>query len=160
MYLQDSDIEIALASLLKVASFASVANYWTDIVQKSHAAAYQDIFNALIRRGFTPAQIAAWDRGPEFENHIALFWCLVNGGGLQQYDPTYIKMLDRRPELRTVEVSNNGVWQSPGIAPPSGPGQAYAAAQERHNFGFGPLSIAGGRRWGENWSESNPDWEN
>jgi hypothetical protein len=157
MFVADSDIQVLMAAALKKATFADLPNYWTNIIQRAHQAAYNEIYMALVRRGFSPAQIAAWDSGPEYELFLSCWWSCVFGGGFHAYDPTWIRELDRRKnQLPTVEVSNAGVWQPPGIAPPAGPGQAYSAAQERFNFGFGPLP--GGCYGWDN--ESNPNCGN
>lgn len=159
MFLPDTDIQTALAAILKTASFGDLPNFWTVIVQNAHPQAFNDIQTALLRRGFSVAQVQAWDQGPYFERTQTLYWCLVNGAGLHNYDPKYIVMLDRRRELPTVEVTNGGIWQAPAITPPTGPGQAFAGGQERHTHGFSPLPNGGrGLNYPGNmpWCESNP----
>jgi hypothetical protein len=115
---------------------------------------------ALIRRGFNQAQIAAWDRGGEFELFISEWWCCVLGGGLQAYDQKWVAALERRrTELKTVEVTNGGIWQAPAVAPPGGPGQAYSAPQAIPQY-FGP-PIGGCYSGGYYGYESDPyygDW--
>jgi hypothetical protein len=92
-----------LANHLKLAGgSADLADFWTNIISDSLNSAYLDIVSALMARGYTKAQVDAWDRGSEFETDIGLYWCLVKGAGLHGYDSTYIKLLDRRKELETV----------------------------------------------------------
>jgi len=160
MFLPDNSlIESILGTQLKQGSFAALPEYWTNIVGVSHPKAYNEIYMALMRRGFTAAQINAWDSGAEYELDISLWWCLVYGAGLQAYDPKWVAQLDRRRNmLPTVEISNAGVWQAPGIPPPTGPGQAYAAPQERWNWGFGP-PLRSGCYGGYTQGESNPYFE-
>ncbi len=133
MFLTDADIGLSLSQIFKVADYAALltkAPYWSQIVTQSHASAYQDVYQGLINRGFSASQIAGWDRGAEFENDQSLYWCLVKGGGLQDYDPKYVKMLDRREEIGNMQqLIVGGVWQKPGLPEP---GQAET----------GPISVA------------------
>lgn len=162
MFTPDSDVENLMAAALKVASFGDLPPYWTTIVQRAHQAAYNEIYMALVRRGFNPAQIAAWDSGAEYELFLSCWWACVFGGGFQGYDQTWVRELNRRKgDLPNIEVSNAGVWQSPGIAPPTGPGQAYTAGGVGSGTNFSPLPDGvRGLHWpGLIWQESCPDGE-
>lgn len=164
MFSTDADVQSLMAAALKVSSFGALPPYWTTIVQRAHQAAYNEIRMALMRRGFNPAQIAAWDSGVEYELWLSCWWCCVFGGGFQNYDPTWVRELNRRKnDLSCVEVSNAGVWQPPGIGPPTGPGQAFAGSQDRYASGFSPLPDGGcGVRWfgscGINGESCNGEW--
>ena len=154
MFCTAPDVANSLAAALKVPDLGSAAPYWATIIQAAQQSAYQDIYRSLIRRGFAPAQIAAWDAGPEFERHLTVFWSLVNGGALQDYSEQFIKMIDRRPELPNVEVYNAGIWQAP-LQP--APGQAFVSYQSVVNPGFCPPINGSGNCGGNNNDGYNCD---
>lgn len=89
----------ALANMLHL-EVASLGKQWDQIVADSNQSAFLDIRGILIMRGYTAQQVMGWDRGPEFQRDIGLFWCLVKGAGLHPYDDRFIKQLDRREEIR------------------------------------------------------------
>lgn len=156
MFASDQDVENLVAAELHKLGFPALPQLWTPLAQRAHQRAYQEIYMALVRRGWTPAQIAAWDLGPAFELSLSCFWALVMGGMQHKADPTFIRTLDVRKALETVEVSNGGVWQIPGNLPPGGPGQAYAGQQQIHqNFRFEPC--CGQRSCGQ-YGESCNTW--
>ncbi len=159
MFVPDSDVQDLMAAALKVSSFGALPPYWTTIIRRGHQAAYNEIVMALMRRGFNPAQIAAWDSGSEYELWLSCYWSCVYGGGFQNYDPTWVRELNRRKQdLAFVEVSNAGVWQPPGIAPPTGPGQAYTAGGVGSNVNLSALPDGWGC-CGINGESCNSSWE-
>lgn len=90
---------------------------WQTLVQNSNTSAYQEILGRLITRGYTPAQINAWDRGAEFQTDLALFWTLTKGGGLANYSDVFLKALDRRKDLDTVILFVGQQWKATGDTP-------------------------------------------
>ena len=87
---------------------------WASIVEDALASATLEIVGAMQARGFSVAQIDAWDRRREYSIDIAKFWALNAGGGLANYSDTFIKNLDRRKELAGVSFTVNGVIVQPG----------------------------------------------
>jgi hypothetical protein len=126
----DADVKTLLASTLKLANEASLPPYWDQIIYLAHIQALEDIQDRLVTRGFSLAQIQAFDRLAEFERDIALYHALVKGAALEQYDSTYVRMMDRRTELATVMLTCNGIWQDPG-----GPVQTQEAFNPAVNIG-------------------------
>lgn len=116
-FLTDGQLETALAAALKVASVSDLDDYWDTIVPQANAAAYQEILGRLLRRGFTKAQVDAWDRGSEFQRDIGLYYALIKGGVYAGYDPRTVQALDRRKELDSVLVFVSGVWKTPEESP-------------------------------------------
>lgn len=110
-------LKARLAGMLKISDPDDLAAYWTDIVSDSLTAAYNEIRSALARRGYNTTQIAAWDRGSEFETDLGLFWCLTKGAGLGAPDGRWIEKLDRREELKTVDVTIDGEMVTPAGRP-------------------------------------------
>jgi hypothetical protein len=78
----------------------------------------QDLEQGRLRRhpgSAAGAQILTWDRREEFNKHIGLYWCLVNGGVTSpQSDPTYIDRFNRLAELDSVDVLAGGDPIDPG----------------------------------------------
>ena len=110
MFITDEQLTASLASMLKKPA-AQIAPFWEEIVTASNESAFGSIRSHFLARGFTAAQIDAWDQGPEYQRDIGLFWCLVKGGGLHGYDSTFIKMLDRRAELKQFDLETGGIPQ-------------------------------------------------
>ncbi len=113
-FTKDDQIMKRLAGLLKQ-TVDGMEEYWGTIVTDSRTAAYNEILSRLLARGFTPAQIASWDRGPEFEKDIALYWCLVKGEAAptERPDDTLLEKLDRRDDLDDVLVTVGGILIDP-----------------------------------------------
>lgn len=115
-FLTDNELKQKLADMIGVDVSALPARF-TGIVADANAAAYLDIVDPFVARGFTRGQVDAWDRGAEYQRDIGLFWCLLKGGGLVGYDPTLIKLLDRRGELKSVELPAQGTPQEQSGSP-------------------------------------------
>lgn len=114
-YITDADLKASLASAVHVDS-SSLSPFWDDLVSKSNQAAYQDVVTGLMGRGFTFAQVNAWDRRVEFNEDIGIYWCLLRGGLTADYGEGW-KNLDRRKELTSVFLTINGIMQNPGNQP-------------------------------------------
>ncbi len=127
----DAQLLTALADRLKVTSANELPAYWAGtIVPNAVNAGYQDMLGALLNRGFSKAQVDAWDRAAEFNLSQSLYWAMVNGGvTLDQAHPDALKALDRREELKSVLVFVGGVWVqppagNPGLVTTAGPSLA------------------------------------
>jgi hypothetical protein len=122
MFITDSQLLDLIAAALKVgggqAALVATAPYWSTLASEANTAAYNEIVARLTARGFTPAQIAAWDRGAEFQKNIGLYWALVKGGALDGFDDRFIRALNQYvADVRDVLVTNGGVWQVTGDTP-------------------------------------------
>jgi hypothetical protein len=125
-FITDDQLTQWLMDALQKGPDATLEDLWASIITQSNWSAFWEIFGKLSSRGFTQAQILAWDRGAEFNRHIALFFCLSNAQAMapEGYDKTGINSYDRRPELLgdpsknigAVFVTNAGVIQDPGNA--------------------------------------------
>ncbi len=148
MFLTDDQCLQSVADMLKTAK-ASLPAYWSSVVSEAHAGAYNEIVGRLLRRGFTLAQITAWDRGAEFERQLTLFWALTNGGGLNSYDDKFIKTFDRRKDLDDVQFSIANVFINPVAS--DGPGQVGIGSEDTSNdlFSLDPDDVRRGHptRW-------------
>ncbi len=120
MFWTNGQILEAVANTLKK-DVGDLESYWEGVVEQAHLAAYQQIVGDLLERGFTKVQVDAWDRGPEFEKHLALFWALTDGGALEGFSDIFIRTLDRRKDLKTVQVFVSGAYVVP-LTGAAGPG--------------------------------------
>lgn len=109
-FITDTQLKtLVAAALKKPTADLDAVDYWPVIITECNAAAYNEIVSRLAARGFTTAQIAAWDRGAEFEKRIGLYWALVEGGCLDAFDDKFIERLKTYLDwLDTVAVTNSG----------------------------------------------------
>lgn len=106
-FITTNQLTTALAAVLNVAEASIPTKYSASIIAAANTAAYQQICAALIKRGYSKAQVDTWVQGAEFNTDIGLYWCLVKGNGLDVIDAgaqaTFAR-LDRRLELLDVEL--------------------------------------------------------
>lgn len=103
----------AVSDTLQQVGVGNLPAQWENIAAQCQTWAYNEILSALSGRGFTPAQIAAWDRGVEFELDLAIFRALSRGGALANLNADFIKSFDRRSELKEVIYTTTGAIQDP-----------------------------------------------
>jgi hypothetical protein len=96
-FISDATLSNALADVLQKSE--PLETFWASIVTQSNLAAYQSIRDVMAARGFSPGQLAGWDRGIEFNTDIGLWWALQKGGTAKEFSDTFINSLDRRGEL-------------------------------------------------------------
>jgi hypothetical protein len=132
VFLTDAAILPSLAAQLKVDPSA-IDGTWTTLLADCHVRAYGEIRRRILQRGYTAAQLAAWDDGPELERDITLWWTLTQGAGLATIDPREIDHLDRREELGSISLTNGGALVNPGKAGRVGQGDMD---DSRSVFGF------------------------
>lgn len=149
-FITDSQLKVELAGNLKVDPAAIPPGVWDEVIESSNVAAYQEIIGALLARGYTMAQISAWDRRVEFNADLGLFWCLVKGAGLHGNDPTFIDKLDRRKELLTCPVICGGSLVAPGTAG----GVVGYGTLDTEDDTYARPTFSGGKRVTDGW----PKW--
>lgn len=118
MFCTVAEIHAAFKDELKIKASVTLAEHWQTIVVRAHTSGYWDIVNALLKRGYSKAQIDQWDRGEEFEKDLACFWSLARAAGQNPdaFNGEYLaqgKLLDRRPELAEVVFTIGGVLVHP-----------------------------------------------
>lgn len=111
MFNTDAIILQAVSDTLQAVGVSNLPAQWTNIAAQAHVWAYNTIVSALSGRGFTPAQILAWDRGAEFEGDLAIYRALSRGGALANLDDKFIRTFDRREELKDVFYTTGGAIQ-------------------------------------------------
>lgn len=131
-YLTDAAAMDEIAALLKAAGkddLLADAPYWETIVSRCNLAAYQEVLGSLLQRGFTRAQVDAWDRRVEFQRDLMVYWALTDGGALESFSDLFVRAKDRRKDLLTVQVFAGGVYVNP-LAGVGGPGVCSYGASE------------------------------
>ena len=116
MYTTDEIIVQDIADALRV-NIQNLPAWWQGVISRCHVSAYQDIYGRLLARGYTPAQIAGWDRGEEFERAISLYFAFTTPQAIGTIDQEALRVFDRRKEVDHVLVSVKGVWLTPGDTP-------------------------------------------
>lgn len=117
MFLTDDEFRESLAITLKI-DVGRLGKHWDLLCQEAHKSAYFDVRGALLARGYAASEVDNWDRGPEFERDIGLFWALLRGSRFHNYGTDVVDKLDRREELKSVMVENLGTVQIPSGTPP------------------------------------------
>jgi hypothetical protein len=136
--LTDAEVKDLLAAQLKMAP-NDLPGLYEKIVPRAHLFGYQECLGRLMRRGFTQAQVDAWDRLAEFEGDLSIWKALLMAGAYAGFDRDTLAALDRREELDTVLVFDAGVYVDPATAE-AGPG----------TVGFGRESTTGEFAWPPN----------
>lgn len=117
MFLTDAALLNDLADTLQKPE-GGLAVYWTNILSQSHSWAYGIILQSLIAKGYTVAQIAAWDYGADWERNLTLWASLRRGAALQPVDDRLLGTLDVRKDLSELQgLIIGGVYQYPAGDP-------------------------------------------
>lgn len=103
-FLTDDEAKTRLADVLKLkGGAAELQGWWQSIVADANARAYEEITSLLIGRGYTLAQINAWDYGAGFQADLMLYFALSRAATTDHHDSAvgkqFIDSLDRRGEL-------------------------------------------------------------
>jgi hypothetical protein len=115
-WITDDDLKTRVLSLLGKTEFETSGVYET-VITDANRQAYRDILFALTSRGYSVAQVEAWDAKQEFNVSLGLFWALTMLGAAKNFDDRFIKALDRREELtdprRVIRITSGGVTVTP-----------------------------------------------
>lgn len=112
MFNTSTTVQNAVAARLHK-NYSDLPSFWAQLISDCQTRAYNEIVSRLAARGFSAAQIAAWDRGAEFELSLTAFWAITDGAGLEGADDKFLAKLDRREELDTVAVTSGGTFSDP-----------------------------------------------
>jgi hypothetical protein len=129
----EPNLRARLADLLSQLD-ASLPPKWSSIITDSLAAAAGDVKASLLARGYTISQIDNWDRLDEFVIDIGLFWCLTKGGMLGNYSDLFIQKIDRRKELLTAPLLNNGALVNPSPNNANSPVASGRLSEDGYRF--------------------------
>lgn len=129
-FLADADLLDSLQVILKPEEFmgepvTTMPTWINQSVSDANVAAYGSILSILARRRFNPTQINSWYRGPEIQRDLGLYFICRRLIAANQLSSTMeeIKLLDRRPELLTMDLTDAvGNLILPTLTNPGGPG--------------------------------------
>ena len=90
------------------------APFWQEVCVQANTDAYGYCYRALVSRGYGSAsQVPFWDDGAGFQKAIGAYLALTAGAALGAFDDKFVARLNRIDELKTVQVTINGQWQTP-----------------------------------------------
>lgn len=115
-FLTDIQTLEAISDALSQSGVNNVPIQMNGINKRAHAWAEQQVVAALAGRGYTTAQIAAFDQGANFVYDLTVWRALAMSRALQSLGTTGTMLLsqfDRRAELATVVYTAGGVYQDP-----------------------------------------------
>jgi hypothetical protein len=116
-WVSEVDVKQAVADTIKK-DVSALAAYWDRIVSRSVNRAYTDLRNFLIGRGFTAAQLDAWDDNRQYNLDQALYFSYVEGAGPEDQTDRDMRRFDRVSALMKEEdpltLMISGVLQGPG----------------------------------------------
>jgi hypothetical protein len=73
---------------------------WDNICSHSARRAAAELRSILVIKGYTPAEVAAWDDAFTYSQLLATYFALCSGSALTGFDTKTIEWMDCRPELR------------------------------------------------------------
>lgn len=112
-WISDDDLADELASLLQRPGRDGLEPFWWPRIARANQAAAAEIAGTLAARGFGGAQVLAFDRGPELNRHLGLYFLLLDGLALSAVPPETVRLYDRRKDLQTLPVTVGGAVVSP-----------------------------------------------
>lgn len=104
-----------LSDAFSLAGVSSFASQMPNINLRCHALAYSCIVTAFTKRGYTAAQIAAWDvalAGP-VERDLTTFFAFSLAFIRTEVRAETLKVYDRREDLKVMPIITNGAFVDP-----------------------------------------------
>lgn len=115
-WITDNALADAVAARLQTtrANQESVSPHWTTIIGQANTEAYQTIRTVLLDRGYSVANIDAWDRRVEWNTKLGVCIALENGAAGRDYPMEAIDRICKcREDLLTVAVVVDDVVVDP-----------------------------------------------
>lgn len=111
-YITDNELKTYLAAHLKAAGVSSLPAHWDVLVPIANTAAYNEIRRRLLGRGFTTAQIDAWDERVFFSYSLSVCHLLKHAASGDTPD-TWQKKFCIVDQLDTVDIMVSGALVEP-----------------------------------------------
>lgn len=107
----NAEIKTGLSAAIHKTSATISATVWDDIISSANTAAYWLICEKLLKLGYSQAQIDAWDGGPIYQEFLARYQALIDGGGDKDSVGEWRRELDywRKKLEDLTEISDGGV---------------------------------------------------
>jgi hypothetical protein len=100
----------ACQSVLGLAPTEPPPAHWDEPIEAALRSSKQTVISALVARGFTLAQVEAWDRQREFHRDLAICHAFRDEGIARDYSATHLdKKCEKVAELAEVTVTEDGV---------------------------------------------------
>ncbi len=118
-FITDAALKTAIAAGNAQASSSANPQHLTDAAPAANIAAYNRIRSVLFNRGFTAAQIAAWDEGADWNTRVGVvmaFWAVSKG------DEDRGEPFRREYESLMKELKDTAIIIDGDIVQPSGAG--------------------------------------
>lgn len=117
-WVTSEQLQQAVADDLHKGDRTALRSRWVAICDRSIVRGYRDIYTRLVAKGYTPAQLDAWDDRVSYTMDQALFWAFVEGSGLADYSDRDYNKLDHRKELaeESFAIMINGQVVLPGLS--------------------------------------------
>lgn len=114
-FVSDADIKQYFADHMGLKDQTELETRYGRLITRANTAAYNLILTALFGRGYTAAQIAAWDQGAEFNLDLACCYLLpsVKSG---DDDGVWRERFCRKDELADINVLVGGEIVAPSAA--------------------------------------------
>lgn len=148
-YIVAADVKQDVADCLHK-DVAKLKPLWDRITADAVIDGYTDVRNRLLIKGFTDAQVDAWDDRVRYTRDQSLFWALTKGANFGEYSDRDINKLDHRKELESpflIAISINGAMQKPG-ATVGGPVQSGTVVTQSDGVDYGTTFGLKVNRWG------------
>ena len=111
----DATVQAKIQSL--IATSETLASKWTTIISDANANAYREVRRRLVTRGYTIAQVEAWECYSEYILDIGCYLALAEGGLYSQESQAHIELRKKRNTLdecvlldssgKLLELTNN-----------------------------------------------------
>lgn len=107
-FITDAQLRNAVAAMIKKDP-AALEPFWAELIPIANESAYNQIVSALNDRGYTTAQIDAWDRGAEFQRYISIYEVMVLAQALTDFNLENLRTFAARVnQLADVVVKTGG----------------------------------------------------
>lgn len=114
-YVTDDELKDQVAAVLAKAGRVDLVGSYDTLISTGNLAAYRIICDTLLTRGFTQAQIDAWDSRVIFNRMLGIYWTLISGPGLLDAKDI-LEPYNWEERLKTVQVSASGIVTTPAGA--------------------------------------------
>lgn len=115
------ELKRKVAGALHQSSPENLPASWDDILPDALDRGQRDIIEAMQGRGYTRAQVDAWNGAASMHKLQALYWALVMGVGLHTVSDVFVNKLDQRKALATpgpIVDMPGGAVEAPAAAGP------------------------------------------